>query len=589
MAMVCGSEDMDAQQPDSTVREGCSNVNGCTGNGCQQQQHSQPQGSFGSWARRQQTAACSQPTDDASVMGTCRKCKQRPAVLHIRQQEPYCYECLEAGVQQKVRTATKTQGLILPGDHVLVAVSGGAASLALLSCIVEMRSTNTSRPERGKVPFQLTAMHIDSSAAVGTPFDKVAKRIQQLRAAVAVTGYEGSLLVLPLAAVFADEQQLQQQLHSPVIQQLREQMDKLHLTAAQQLSTVQQQGTLEPATAACDDATHLSAHHDQLFQLLSNVDDVTGVEDLIAHLQERLLVRAAASLNCNRLLLGECASRVASKIIADAAKGRGYSLPADIQLLDARSLPSGGPAVVHPIRDVTYRELEALCAFKGISWSDRAPGTQLIEHQRQGPACSSTKGSMKAKSGALSINSLAERFIDDMQSSVPGSIYTILRTAAHLQPFKFNDISAVPEAANAVLPPAMRAERAKHLQQQQQEASSGSCDTGAPVAGSGLQHQLCSVCRAPLPVVETVSQFEGSPAAADPAAVTAAAAAEARLVLAGLSGDHSKQLCYSCNRQMLFRLHGSAVKSNGGADSTLEIRMQRLKQLLPPGMLIDEA
>lgn len=558
--MSCDHEDDAVVQPTSS--EACNNNGSCNGTGCQTGQQ-QPQGSFGSWARRLQTAAngsTSAPGVDFEL-GTCRKCKQRPAVLHIRQQEPYCNECLEAGVQQKVRTATKTQGLVQSGDHVMVAVSGGAASLALLACVVEMKSTNPNRPERGKVPFQLTVVHIDSTIVAGTSVHEATQQLKQLHDAVAAAGHQGRLLVVPLATFFADQQHLQQQLQPQAAQQLQQQMHMLHISASPQQQSQQQH-------------QQQTSQQQQLLELVSSINDTTGKEDLTNHLQQQLLLRTAAALGCSRLLLGECASRVAANIIADAAKGRGYSLPADTQLLDARCLPSGGPVVIHPVQEVTYKELVALCDYKGINWSDRALGEPILQ-QQQGRAV----GSSKAGAAAMSVNTLAEKFIADMQGSVPGSIYPILRTAAHLQAFGFNHISAVPEAVSASLPPTARAERAKHLAQQPGGAGGASTSQADGTHSDHMHLQLCSVCRAPLP------------AAAEPGVEVggeAAAAAEARLTLAGLTGRHSKQLCYSCNRQILFQLQSPADDVAVDAGNDLEARMQRLKRLLPAGMLLED-
>lgn len=591
--MGCGDEDHAIEEAPSSSGSGCQSANGCSAGGCQgQQQHQQPQGSFGSWARRQHTAAAdsaSPAAADGVDLGPCRKCKQRPAVLHIRQHEPYCYECLEAGIQQKVRTATKTRGLVQTGDHVMLAISGGAASLALLSCIMEMKSTSPARPERGKVPFVLTVVHIGGAAVSGRPNWESVDGVQQLQDSVAAAGYQGQLLVLPLSAVFEVDHRSQQQSQPAAAQRLLQQMQQLHITGAtagQQQRQVSDSAVAEAAPAAvavADSGAGACAeqqHEQKLQELLSSIRDSTGREDLLLHLQEQLLLSAAVALGCNRLLFGECASRVAAKIISDAAKGRGYSLPADIQLLDARHQSSGGPVVIHPLREVTYKELVALCRYKGISWSDRPVGTSLLQRNMQVAANGGSRAIKKAEAGAVTVNSLAEKFIDDMQQSVPGSIYTILRTAAHLQPFGFNDILAVPEAISASLPPTARAERAKLLALQQQQQQEGGA--GESVAATSSQLQLCSVCQAPLPELPAADLYTAERAAGE-----AAMAAEARLHSAGLTGSHSRQLCYSCNRQILLQMEAATATAVTGCDG-LDAKMQRLKQLLPAGMVLED-
>ncbi len=64
---------------------------------------------------------------------------------------------------------------------------------------------------------------------------------------------------------------------------------------------------------------------------------MTGREDLIESLRNALLVRMAAKLGYNKVARGDCATRVAVRTIASAAKGAGFALPASIQHFDARS------------------------------------------------------------------------------------------------------------------------------------------------------------------------------------------------------------------------------------------------------------
>ena len=66
------------------------------------------------------------------------------------------------------------------------------------------------------------------------------------------------------------------------------------------------------------------------------VPDATGREDLVGALRLRLLLAAAAALGCNRLALGDSATRLAARAVALAAKGAGYALPASLQHFDGR-------------------------------------------------------------------------------------------------------------------------------------------------------------------------------------------------------------------------------------------------------------
>jgi hypothetical protein len=513
-------------------------------------------------------------------------------------------------VQQRFRVSTKGKGLIQTGDHVMLALSGGAASGALLTCAADLLTTNTFRLQRGKVAYQLIIVHVDiSGVAGGTAAVAAGARQQQLvQDAAAAVGLQSHLVVLKLQDLFAEQHDLQQlfkqQLgHQPVAPDTsaamraeaaepeQQQQTVAAVGLGQAVSSTPAPGTSGEVAAGCPQTSsvcelHVSSsscsstqassnelHLQRLLELLAAVDDSTGREDLVVHLTEALLLRAAAAAGCSRLLLGDCASRLAVRVIADAAKGRGFSLPADIQLLDARLLPekgSGPPCVVRPLREVTFKELVQVCQHRGIAWSDHSAAGPKQQQQQQpaAPAAAGTGGQRgRGGSGPAaggSVNALAEKFVDEMQQGLPASIYTIIKTASHLRPFGFNDVMAVPEAADFLVPPNVRQQQRLEQQQRQQGADGSSC---------GAHSQLCSICRAPLPGGDVADSSIDE------------AASVARLTLAGLTGQHSKNVCYSCNRQILYKVRAPGLNGvDGGVD--LNAKMQRLKQLLPAGMLL---
>ena len=76
------------------------------------------------------------------------------AQVVARGREPLCHPCLHEQLLSKVRNAVRMHGLILPGDSVALAYSGGAASAALLHFLTQLRNPRTDRPARGKVRGQ---------------------------------------------------------------------------------------------------------------------------------------------------------------------------------------------------------------------------------------------------------------------------------------------------------------------------------------------------------------------------------------------------------------------------------------------------
>jgi hypothetical protein len=659
----------------------------------------------------------------------------------VRQNEPYCNDCIEASVQQKARVATKGLGLIAQGDTALLALSGGVGSGVLLHCMCNMHADEgATRAERGKLTFDLTALHMDCSgatssgsepssssgppaggasssaaaaAAAGTTEppasadtagaaaptgqeqqqagvtaaaedeaeeqqhqQHVAQLQQALTDITAAAGLSTQPLLLHLSDVFCDDRQLQALLHAQQAQQQRDQKQQQQQqpeaqqdAAAAQQDDAQEEVAAPPTPEQASDAAANAAlkqrqqrrrRRTQLRELLASIADPTGREDMQQHLRELLLLRAAGALGCNRLLQGSCASRLAATVIAEAAKGRGYGLPAEIQFLDARELPRGGPAVLQPLREVTRKELAAVAAYRGIPVMHQQPGSTQPASAAAGGASSSSGSGGAAAHGAASVNALADKFVADMEGSVPASIYTIIRTAAHLEAFSFSDAAtmlpaAAEKASRNKQGDGGRQKQQKAQQQQQQQPGGGRGRVGGGGRGAGSSQptqqqqaqtqaavqpwQLCSICRAPLPPAPAPEAAAAAPTGAAPSSQAAAAAnfstakgsegeaaaaaaagsgAEAASVQAAaaqsngspMAGASCRQLCYSCNRQILQHVMpaqqqqqgegggagssssggGSSSSSGGGSSSqqqALRARQQRLRQMLPPGMLLE--
>lgn len=76
----------------------------------------------------------------------CNKCGEQ-AVIHLRDEDAKCGKCFRASVTQKFRAVLSKYQISKSRDSVLVAVSGGAASAALLGLLREVRKLWTSWPK----------------------------------------------------------------------------------------------------------------------------------------------------------------------------------------------------------------------------------------------------------------------------------------------------------------------------------------------------------------------------------------------------------------------------------------------------------
>ena len=80
----------------------------------------------------------------------CTKCGAAIAQL-ISDTGRLCAKCLQASISSKLNKAIKVYFALEHGDAALVAVSGGACSMALAHMLCSFSLSDWSRPQAGKV------------------------------------------------------------------------------------------------------------------------------------------------------------------------------------------------------------------------------------------------------------------------------------------------------------------------------------------------------------------------------------------------------------------------------------------------------
>ncbi|XP_010536129.1 PREDICTED: cytoplasmic tRNA 2-thiolation protein 2 [Tarenaya hassleriana] len=319
---------------------------------------------------------------DGSIReSVCVKCKSNEPVFFAdgaSEDGKFCSDCFRNNVFGKFRLAVTCHAMITPSDKVLVAFSGGPSSRVALQFVHELQKRAQKNYEasrdRSLPVFGVGVVFLDETAIDPTLSGEINDAIELIRTVVSSLSPPAKHLhVVPIESVFG----------------------------------------LDSAEA-----------RDRLQKLLDSVSDDTGMEDLLLHLRMLCLQKVASESAYNRLILGSCTSRIASHVLSATVKGRGYSLSADIQHVDARwKVP-----VVLPLRDCVAQELNRLCRLDSL---------QIVKlgHPHSG------------------INGLVSSFVALLQEENPSRECTIVRTAGKLTPFYFNKI---PEIDDSNVPLATR-------------------------------------------------------------------------------------------------------------------------------------
>ncbi|OIS97662.1 PREDICTED: cytoplasmic tRNA 2-thiolation protein 2-like [Nicotiana attenuata] len=316
-------------------------------------------------------------TEQLSI-AVCVKCKVNKTIASAASAEGggdfsggdsgrFCADCFRSNLYGKFRYSVTSNAMISPSDNVLVAFSGGTCSRVALQFTHEMQSkaqkNYDASPDRALPVFGVGVAFIDEKAISAVSSDDLDRAIEKLK-----------LILSDLA---------------PPVKQF-------HVVPTEAIYSLK-----------AGDAK------DRLNELINAVSDVTGKEDLVEHLRMLSLQKIALEHGYTKVLLGTCTSRIACRVLEATVKGRGYSLAADIQYVDARwKIP-----VVLPLRDCLIHELNTLCSLDSLMTVEVFNGTHA------------------------GINGLVSSFVKLLQEENPSRESTIMRTAGKLTPFHFNRMS----------------------------------------------------------------------------------------------------------------------------------------------------
>ncbi|XP_041882965.1 cytoplasmic tRNA 2-thiolation protein 2 [Corvus kubaryi] len=344
---------------------------------------------------------------------TCMKCGQGTAALVIRVGDPFCRGCFREYFVHKFRAMLGKNRVIFPGEKVLLAVSGGPASSAMVRQVQE----GLSREAAKRLRFVPGLVYVEEGAVRRQSPEQREQTLAQMETLLQATGFPYHVIHLEEAL------QLPPSILQPglersgpsgpsykeavdsFIQQQRQDGDSG--TSLPGHST-QDTPAGSPATPRLPDA----AQTQELLRSFEAAGTVTAREELLQMLRTHLIVQTARDRGYAKVMMGESLTRVAIKLLTNLSLGRGAFLAVDTGFTDQRH---GDVMVVRPMRDYTAKEIAFYNRFFSVPTVSVPP---LFTKRREKP----------------SIHQLVERFLLGLQEEFPSTISTVYRTGEKLSP-----------------------------------------------------------------------------------------------------------------------------------------------------------
>ncbi|KAK0637291.1 hypothetical protein B0T17DRAFT_613900 [Bombardia bombarda] len=352
----------------------------------------------------------------------CLKCRAQEATLDSRSQ-PVCRDCFAKFISTKcikqigiLGKETKApngggggQGPPASSQRkYLLGLSLGVSSSVLVHLLNENVEFQLAKGRAA--PFELTVVHVDASSS-STPS----------------TG---------------NEQQTEALLDRYRQRYPRFDFQRVPLSAALGVKTIDW-STL-PSTSSSSNGDD-NTPEQKLSDLLARLPSTTSRADMTRLFTRHLLIASARTHGCNTVLLGHSTTALAELTLAETAKGRGFSLPwqvndgvlpiVDYTTTTTTSTPAqedettsssssssstSSILIYHPLRDILRKELVTYTTLPS------PPLTELIP-----PPSSLTSASIVSHKD-LSIEEVMLRYFADVEENYPSVVANVARTTGKL-------------------------------------------------------------------------------------------------------------------------------------------------------------
>ncbi|ORX87155.1 hypothetical protein BCR32DRAFT_264496 [Anaeromyces robustus] len=316
------------------------------------------------------------PAEKKKKIINCLKCKAKPHNVNIRKNYPLCKECFLSFMQHKFRTNIGQAKKVKKGVNVLIALSGGNCSRALLDIFYKYHK-GAENPKSGKIQRfkDIAVAYIDDSIITGESHVQKIKEI--------VTPYDIPLLIRPIEDIFSISLDDNNDNYKIITVKNKDGKKELEIS---------QNTNIDNKTA--------------MKELYESIPLLADKECLINNIRLVLLNYMAKISKYPVLCLGDSSTKVAIDVISNTCKGRGSSLPEDIA------------SETELLKDVVIiKPGKTLLKEEFIQYNEYFDLDYIPEKQ------------YNSSEIAKSIDLISAGFISDLQENFPSTVTTVVSTA----------------------------------------------------------------------------------------------------------------------------------------------------------------
>ncbi|KAH3773033.1 hypothetical protein DPMN_174382 [Dreissena polymorpha] len=355
--------------------------------------------------------------------------------------------CFQVYVTHKFRAAIGKTKLVRDGEKVLVGISGGPSSCALLHLIQEGLSQRAHK----KLRFKPGLLFIEEGQVVGQSLEERKVTLTRIHSLLRQSGFPYHLCKLAdsldlervktLSACQSNHaavnkmNQSAMDINTAAVNKMNQSAKDINTSAGNKMnqSAMDMNTCINPVEGDkgeveksghgenCCDLLEMNREAEKLFAAqLGSIKSISGKEDFVRALRHRLLLEFARQHGYSKVMLGNTGSQLAVRLLTDISTGRGMQAAMETAFADRRNTDM---MFLRPLRDFSSKEI---AMYNNLHRLECVFIPSLT-----------TMGDVGA-----SIEHLTEAFVTGLQAEYPSTVSNIMRTGEKLDSSSAVDIES---------------------------------------------------------------------------------------------------------------------------------------------------